>query len=259
MILITGSDGFISSNLLKRYDNAIGIDIHNRNNVFESSFPWQKISKVYHLGALSSTTETNVDRIHDLNVRYSINLFEEAIKHKVPVVYASSASVYGNSLTYQINPLNYYALSKATVDYWVQDNMSRFTNVVGCRFFNVYGDGEEHKGNQASPIYQFTLQAQQTGTIKIFEGSKDYFRDFIHVDDALDCMEMRKESGIYDIGTNNPVSFQYVASLVARKYNAFIEEIPFPDHLKDKYQWYTCARKHYDHKFTSVREFLEFS
>jgi ADP-L-glycero-D-manno-heptose 6-epimerase len=260
MILITGSKGFIGKNLIKKLgSDIIALDFHNHMEIFDSDFPWRNITKIYHLGALSSTTENNLERIHNLNVKYSVSLFEYAIEHKIPVTYASSASVYGNSLTYKINPLNYYALSKATVDYWVQDNMDRFSNVIGCRFFNVYGDGEEHKGSQASPIHQFTKQAKETGTIKIFEGSKDYFRDFVHIQDALDCMMTDKESGIYDVGTNNPVSFQHVASLVARKYNAFIEEIPFPEQLKNKYQWYTCSRKHHDHKFISVRDFLESS
>lgn len=259
MILITGSNGFIGSHLVKKFDDVYEVDVHNRNKIFEHDFPWHEVMRVYHMGALSSTTEKNVDRIHDLNVRYSIQLFEEAIRHEVPVTYASSASVYGNSQSYIINPLNYYAMSKATVDYWVMDNIDRFSNIVGCRFFNVYGEGEDHKGSQASPIHQFSKQAKETGVIKVFEGSKNFFRDFVYVGDVIDCVTMERPSGIYDLGTSNPISFLYVADLVSRKYNAKIETIPFPTHLYGKYQYYTSARAEYNHKFISVRDFLEFS
>ena len=258
MILVTGSKGFIGRNFIKKRDwDVIALDFHNHMEIFDSDFPWKNITKIYHLGAISSTTETNIERIYNLNIKYSISLFEYAIEHQIPVTYASSASVYGNTYTYQINPLNYYALSKATVDYWVQDNVDRFRNVVGCRFFNVYGNGEEHKGTQASPLHQFTKQAKDTGIIKVFEGSENYLRDFVHVDDAIECMTMERESGIYDVGTSNPVSFQYIANLIARKHDAFIEEIPFPRHLENKYQRYTCARKHYEHNFISVKAYIE--
>ena len=258
MILVTGSKGFIGRNFIKKRDwDVIALDFHNHMEIFDSDFPWRNITKIYHLGAISSTTETNIERIYNLNIKYSISLFEYAIEHQIPVTYASSASVYGNTYTYQINPLNYYALSKATVDYWVQDNIDRFRNVIGCRFFNVYGNGEEHKGTQASPLHQFTKQAKETGVIKVFEGSEDYLRDFIHVDDAIECMTTERESGIYDVGTSNPVSFQYIANLVARKHDAFIQEIPFPKHLENKYQRYTCAQKHYEHNFISVKTYIE--
>ena len=250
VILVTGDRGFIGSNLTKRFDTYYSVEIDNCYN-FEN-IPWSDIEKIYHLGAISSTTETNISLIHHYNIDYSIRLFEKAIEYKIPVVYASSASVYGNSYTYKINPLNYYSLSKATVDYWVQDNMHRFVNVVGLRFFNVYGSGEDHKGSQASPIHQFMKQ----NPIRVFEDSDDFFRDFVWVEDCIDCMLMNKESGIYDVGTSEPISFQEVAELVADITGADIETIPFPKHLRDKYQTYTCARKHFDKKFISVEEYL---
>jgi ADP-L-glycero-D-manno-heptose 6-epimerase len=258
VILITGGNGFIGSNLLKRLSDhsLLFVDDHDRNDIFDDSFCWNKISKIYHLGAVSSTTESDLSKIYELNIDYSIRLFEKAIEYKIPVVYASSASVYGNSYTYRMNPLNYYALSKATIDYWVIDNVNRFSNVVGCRFFNVYGEGEDHKGNQASPIHIFSTQAETTGVIKVFEGSEDFYRDFVWVEDVIDCMLMNKESGIYDVGTGIPISFMNVAELVAEKYTADIETIPFPIKLKDKYQRYTRSRKHYDKSFISVINWL---
>ena len=258
MILVTGSKGFIGKRLIKTLDwDVLPLDFNNHMEIFDSDFPWRSIKQIYHLGAISSTTETNIERIYNLNIKYSISLFEYAIEHQIPVTYASSASVYGNSSSYKINPLNYYALSKATIDYWVQDNIDRFSNIVGCRFFNVYGDGEEHKGSQASPIHQFTKQAKENGVIKVFEGSEEFVRDFVYVDDAVICMSMKNESGIYDVGTSNPVSFSYVADLVSRKYDVPIETIPFPNNLLGKYQHYTCARKHYNHKFVSLKQYMD--
>jgi ADP-L-glycero-D-manno-heptose 6-epimerase len=135
--------------------------------------------------------------------------------------------------------------------------MNKFSNVIGCRFYNVYGSGEHHKGNQASPIHQFSLQAKNNDVIKVFEGSEKYYRDFVHVDDAIRCMTTERESGIYDIGTSSPISFLEVAKRVSRKYDSFIDIISFPNHLKNKYQEYTCAQRHYKYDFISVRDFLE--
>jgi ADP-L-glycero-D-manno-heptose 6-epimerase len=258
MILVTGYKGFIGSNLLKRLGDQETYLTDNENWYFSGTeiLPWDKITKVYHLGAISSTTETNISRIFIRNIQNSINIFSRACQHDIPIVYASSASVYGNSKDYQINPLNYYAMSKATVDYWVQDNIKEFKNIVGLRFFNVYGDGEEHKGSQASPIHQFTKQAKETGVIKVFEGSENYIRDFVWVEDIIDCMLTDMPNGIYDVGTSNPISFQTVAEIIAEKYNATIEIIPFPEHLKEKYQNYTCSRNHFDKQFKTVKDYI---
>ena len=134
---------------------------------------------------------------------------------------------YGN-LQGQINPLNYYAISKLQIDYFVQDNLDRFSSIQGFRYFNVYGDGEENKGDQASPVSKFTKQIQETGSLKLFEGSDKFLRDFICVDDLVNIVLYNNNpSGIYDLGTSNPVSFQYVAECVSKKYNGDIEYIPF--------------------------------
>jgi ADP-L-glycero-D-manno-heptose 6-epimerase len=163
--------------------------------------------------------------------------------------------VYGNTKDI-INPLNHYAMSKATIDLWFQDNLYKFVRIQGYRFFNVYGKHENHKGNQSSPIHTFTRQAKEYGVIRIFENSTQYHRDFVWVEDIIDCMLMNKPSGIYDVGTSNPLSFEKVGRLIADKYNAKIEYIPFPEHLKGKYQEHTCASKQFDHKFTTVEEYV---
>jgi len=117
-------------------------------------------------------------------------------------------------------------------------------SVQGFRYFNVYGPHEDHKGSQASPYHQFTKQAQETGTIKIFKGSENFLRDFVPVETVVDVHKQFfnvKETGIWNVGTGKPKSFKSVAEEIAEKYNAEIVEIPFPEHLKDQYQEYTCA------------------
>ena len=257
MILITGYKGFIGSNLVKRFKPEELILV-GCEDCFSSLFSidWAKVTKIYHLGGISDTTCSDLDLLHEYNVSYTMELFTRAKIYNIPIVYASSASVYGNSYTYAYNPLNHYSISKANIDIWAESNLKDFKNIVGVRFFNVYGEGESHKGKQASPIHQFTKQALENKLIKVFKDSENCIRDFVWVEDVIDCILEDKPSGIYDIGTSNPVSFRYVAELIADKYNSSIEEIEFPEKLKHKYQFYTCARRHYSKEFISVGDYL---
>ena len=262
MIILTGYKGFIGRNFhekLKKLDDVvITVDSDTIEWLVYEFSEWDKIDFIIHQGALSSTIETDINKIHKYNVDFTLQLFEKAIKYQIPVKYASSASVYGN-LQGVFNPLNYYAISKLQIDYWVQDNINKFPHIQGFRYFNVYGNGEEHKGDQSSPISKFARQIKNTGKLKLFEGSDKFLRDFICVDDIVNLvLNNEKESGIYDLGTSNPVSFQHVAESVANKYNGEIEYIPFPEHLEGKYQDYTCAQNVWnDYKFTTVEEFLK--
>ena len=261
MIILTGAHGFIGTNFLRFLElqgkNLFRVEKANHLNFRATFKDWDKVELIIHQGAISSTVETNLKAIFSNNIDFSQWLFEKAIKYDIPVKYASSASVYGNEQGI-INPLNYYALSKATVDYWVKDNMDRFSLIQGFRYFNVYGEFERIKGDQASPVTKFTKEILDTGKLKLFEGSDKFFRDFICVDDIIDIvLNNDKGSGIYDLGTSNPVSFQHVAECVAEKYDGEIEYVPFPDHLKGKYQTYTCAKKEWgDYKFMTVQDYL---
>ena len=160
-----------------------------------------------------------------------------------------------------MNPVNYYAISKLTIDYWVQDHIKEFKHVQGFRYFNVYGDGEDEKiiRDQSSPISKFIYQAQTDGVIRVFENSKTFFRDFVCVDDLLDIMlDNTRESGIYDLGTSNPISFLAVANIVAKYYNAHVEYIPFPKHLEGKYQTYTKAKPEWGtYQFKTVEDYVK--
>ena len=262
MIIVTGSKGFIGRNFLKAFEDADDVIIPVDSEIIEwmvDGFKdWHKVDLVIHQGAISSTVEKDIDKIHYYNVHLTLKLFEKCIKYGIPVKYASSASVYGN-LQGVFNPLNYYAISKLQIDYWVQDNIDEFSLIQGFRYFNVYGDGEGDKGDQASPVSKFTKQVKETGKLKLFEGSDNFYRDFVCVDDIVHLvLNNRKRSGIYDLGTSNPVSFQHVAECVAKKYNGEIEYVPFPDHLKGKYQDYTRARGEWgDYIFTTVERYLK--
>ena len=259
MIILTGSKGFIGQNFLKalRNEEVIEVEKDNCQEFCRNFTEWDKVKLILHQGAISSTTCTDLELLINTNVAFTEWLLNKAIKYKIPVKYASSASVYGRSLN-EINPLNYYAITKVITDYWVQDHMDEFKLVQGFRYFNVYGEGEDHKGNQASPIQTFTEQVKNTGKLKLFEGSENFIRDFICVKDIVHhVLNNDKPSGIYDLGTSIPISFQKVGELIAEKYNAEIEYIPFPKHLEGKYQKYTCAKNEWgNYKFTTVEEYI---
>ena len=151
MIIVTGSKGFIGRNFLKAFEDTDDVIIPVDSDIIEwmvDGFKdWHKVDLVIHQGAISSTVEKDIDKIHYYNVHLTLKLFEKCIKYGIPVKYASSASVYGN-LQGVFNPLNYYAISKLQIDYWVQDNIDEFSLIQGFRYFNVYGDGEGDKGDQ---------------------------------------------------------------------------------------------------------------
>tara|TARA_B100000902_G_scaffold152262_1_gene148811 strand:+ start:1048 stop:1872 length:825 start_codon:yes stop_codon:yes gene_type:complete len=259
MKILTGCNGFIGKKFADQMDEKfIGMEMGNCFQLLDNMPVWDQVDEIIHMGAISSTTETDIGKITIYNVEFSIRLFKKAIELGIPVKYASSASVYGNSAG-SINPLNYYAISKVQLDYWVHDNMDLFESIQGFRFFNVYGEGEEHKGNQRSPISKFTEEAKMTGKIKIFKNSEKMVRDFIYVGDVVDrVLNNTLDSGIYDLGTGHPHSFRDIAEIIAEKYNAKIEEIDFPVHLQGKYQFYTCGDMFWsnNYKFTNVEDYI---
>lgn len=253
-ILVTGHKGFIGKNMCKALRsnnidfNAFDIlDEYVRPETLNiGTYDW-----VIHLGAISSTTETDIKKIMDLNVSWTVELFEECKKFNTNLQWASSASVYGKRDISEglfkecdtCKPLNYYAMSKYLVEQYIEK--SNYSNIVqGFRYFNVYGEYEDHKGSQASPIHQFTKQAKETGVIKIFEGSEHCLRDFVPVSTVVDAhIKMLKvmKSGVYNIGSGTTKSFLQIAQEIAAKYKADIQEITFPENLKKHYQYYSCS------------------
>ena len=243
-ILITGHNGFVGKNLIDCLSNedlsGYEWDIKNLPNV--KGYDW-----VVHLGAISDTTETDVDKIILQNYEFSKWLYNECKINNVNIQYASSASVYGLNTNFcedaPKNPQSPYAWSKYLFDRWVSQQKHNII-VQGFRYFNVYGNHEIHKGDQASPYTKFINQAKETGVIKIFEGSENFKRDFVCVDDI--CRVHKNflkidQSGIWNVGTGTTKSFEQVARAVAKRYNAKIEYISMPNNLKGQYQSYTCA------------------
>ena len=246
-ILLTGHKGFIGQHLhraLKEKYQKINDEVF----VYEwgNKVPEvQHLDWVIHIGAISSTSERDVDKVMEQNYEFSVDLYRECRFHGVNFQFASSASVYGLNKEFKesspVDPRTPYAWSK----YMFERFVNRFPPVNSVaqifRYFNVYGpEGEEHKGSQASPFMQFKKQAETTGKIKIFEDSITTYRDFVPVqqvvDTQLEFMNIN-ESGIFNIGTGNTMSFQDVAKL----YNAPITLIPMPKELEYSYQTYTCA------------------
>jgi ADP-L-glycero-D-manno-heptose 6-epimerase len=278
MILVTGGFGLIGSNIIRnlnkrgknnifvvddltdgrKYKNLVDCEFDeyfDKDTFFEHAEKlWDKITAIYHEGAISSTTEWDGKKVMESNYFFSDKLLAKAMEHKIPFSYASSASVYGRTLhfteTGPLDPMNMYAYSKMLFDRKIEKlvNTEWYQNspyiIQGWRYFNAYGQGEDHKDGQASPITQFSKQARETGKIKVFEGSEKFKRDFVCAEDiALLKIEMlnRKVSGIFNAGTGNAISFMDIANMIARKVGAEIEIITFPEHLKGHYQEFTQA------------------
>jgi ADP-L-glycero-D-manno-heptose 6-epimerase len=254
-IYVTGSKGFIGKNLISSLsDIAVEIrsfDIKDDPFVRPKDLNLEGIDTVIHLGAISSTTETDIRKLMDLNLSWSLELIEECKKLKKTNMifqWASSASVYGKSKkpmkeTDVCMPMNHYAMSKYLLEQAIDTQNLDFI-WQGFRYFNVYGPYEDHKGNQASPYHQFTEQAKRTGTIKIFEGSENFYRDFVPIDTVCEYHHKFLEksiSGIYNIGSGAARSFLDIAKEIAQLTKARIEYIPFPENLKSHYQNFTQA------------------
>ena len=302
MIIVTGGAGFIGSNLVKalndkgiadvlvvddltdgiKFRNLVDcqvIDYLDKDDFLqmvkqERSFT-ENIEAIFHQGACSSTTEWDGRYMMENNYAYSKALLHYCLKLKIPFIYASSAAVYGIGENFKETkeneaPVNVYGYSKYLFDEYVRRFVSEPESlVVGLRYFNVYGPREQHKGSMASVAWHLNQQIQETGKVKLFEGSGGYAdgdqrRDFIHVDDVVKVNLWMLENGtcgIVNVGTGTSRPFNDVAkAIVSWHGKGEINYIEFPEHLNGSYQSYTEADIHslrkmgYEDDFLSVEE-----
>lgn len=284
LIIVTGGAGFIGSGVIKhlndrglsniiivddlgsteKWKNLVGkkfLDIIPIKDLFD----WLEgrehaIEAFIHLGACTSTVETDATYLLENNYRYSIRLAEYALKNSHRFIYASSAATYGdgsrgfvdnNDTLESLYPLNMYGYSKHLFDLWLK-NQGLLNRVVGLKYFNVFGPNEAHKGRMASAVIKMLRDAQDDGVIRLFKSSDpEHFadggqmRDFIYVKDAarMTCAFLENDHcGIFNIGTGKPNTWNDLAKAVFKGIQkpANIEYIDMPKDIIG-YQNYTCA------------------
>jgi len=297
-IVVTGAAGFIGANVVKGLNgrgitDIIAVDDLAQGDKFRNLVDCSiadyldktaflqaieagtfdgAVDAILHQGACSDTTESDGRYMMQNNYRYSRALLEFCAAEEVPLIYASSAAVYGASTVFREDPqheqpLNVYGYSKLLFDQVVRRRWDDLpAQVVGLRYFNVYGDRERHKGRMASVAMHAFDQYRRDGKVKLFEGSGGYGageqrRDFVSVDDVVKVnlyfLAHPDRSGIYNVGTGAAQSFNDVAvtmvnacraqrgesqlTLAQMQSQGIIEYIPFPHDLKGKYQSYTQA------------------
>lgn len=296
MIIVTGGAGFIGSNIVKalndmgrrdilvvddltdgtKFANLVDLDIadYMDKDDFIASImagdDLDQIDVIFHEGACSATTEWDGKFMMQNNYEYSKELLHFCLDRGIPFYYASSAATYGDKLDFiearpSEAPLNVYGYSKFLFDEYVRRILPNATSpVCGFKYFNVYGPREQHKGSMASVAFHLNTQILKDENPKLFAGSEHFLRDFIYVGDVAEvniwCWQQRI-SGIFNLGTGKAQSFKDVADAVIQFHGkGEIETIPFPEHLKSRYQAYTQANIQklratgYDKPFKTVQE-----
>jgi len=312
MIVVTGGAGFIGSNLLA------GLEAQGARELvcvdwFGTGDKWKNVAKrvladvvrpddlpdflaarkgkietIFHMGANSATTETDVDSIVRTNIRATLDLWDWCTANGASFIYASSAATYGDGTNgfdddpspaalAKLQPLNPYGWSKHMVDRRVADllrdkNAARPRQHVGLKFFNVYGPNEGHKGGMRSVVHQVQPVAAKGEAFPLFRSHREGIpdggqqRDFIWVGDVVDVMlwlrDHPKVSGLFNLGTGHARSFLDLATAVyaALGKNAQIAWRDTPEAIRDKYQYFTQAKMErlraagYTRQFTSLED-----
>ncbi len=286
MIVVTGAAGFIGSCLVSHlnkagYTNIVAVDDFSKHEKDENLngktlvakvgrddfMSWleeygEEVEFIYHIGARTDTTEFDTEIFDKLNLNYSKDIWNLAVKYNIPLVYASSAATYGlgehgykddHGIVDKLKPLNPYGDSKNDFDKWIltQDTEPPFW--AGLKFFNVYGPNEYHKGRMASVIFHAFNQINKTDGMKLFRSHNENYkdgeqlRDFIYVKDVVNVclflMEQEQPSGIYNLGSGKARTF---LDLTKNTFKAMGKEpnigfIDTPEDIRDKYQYYTEA------------------
>jgi ADP-L-glycero-D-manno-heptose 6-epimerase len=256
MWLVTGSSGFIGGAVVSEL-RALGIevircDFRDAQGMsplevvdFIGNTPYSeyKVTGVIHLGAISSTTETDSTLLVENNVLKTLQLFDACADLHIPFIYASSAAVYGNGS----GPISLYGKSKAWTDELILSKVNAPQRWYGLRLHNVYGPGEASKRNTKSMVAQCYDQIVERGRVELFYGERTAMRDFVYIKDVVASIigltSGNVKSGIYDIGIGNPAAFSYVADRVFHELMlpTQIDLIPIPRELVNQYQYKTCA------------------
>ena len=310
MILVTGGTGFIGSNLVGRLaEEGARVSVCDRLGTGEK---WRNIAKheidelvdpvslddflarrgheverIYHMGAISATTESDADLIAGTNLRLSQRIWRWCAAHDVPLVYASSAATYGDGsegfvdddtpeALAKLLPLNAYGWSKHAFDRWVVREVAEDRPAppqwVGLKFFNVYGPNEYHKGDMRSVVTKAYPAADDGDPVTLFRshhpdyGDGEQMRDFVYVRDCVDVMLWLREatapSGIYNLGTGKAQTW---LELMTALYSAVgrpleVRWVDTPEEIRDRYQYFTQADMTklrdagYEAPFASVEE-----
>jgi ADP-L-glycero-D-manno-heptose 6-epimerase len=287
LIILTGGAGFIGScflwklnqegekNILLVDHNDSEIKINNLKgksytdfiekddfivNIKSGNVP-KKVKAIFHIGACTSTTETDADYLQKNNTDYSRVLAEWSLGSKIPFYYASSAATYGDgsrgysdedSVSVKLSPMNLYGRSKQLFDLWLIEN--KLTGkVVGFKYFNVFGPNEYHKGDMRSVVVKAYEQIKSDGKIRLFKSYKPEYkdgeqkRDFVYVKDSVDLMfkfyKNQKVKGIFNLGTGKARTWNDLAKAIfaALGKEPNIEYIEMPEAIRDKYQYFTEA------------------
>jgi ADP-L-glycero-D-manno-heptose 6-epimerase len=287
MVIVTGANGFIGSVMVADL-NKKGIPVIAvvdsvsqakrpdllKNKKFEKFLLkdqlWdflnlpstiQNTTWIVHMGAISTTTETNAELLWENNTQYTQRIFEWCTQHKKNLIYASSAATYGaGELGYDdtldsenLRPLNLYGESKVKFDRWVVKQGQTPPHWYGLKFFNVFGPNEYHKGSMTSVPFKAFHQIQEAGALKLFKSyNPDYkdgeqMRDFVYVKDIsswmLELMEKKPENGIYNMGFGKARTWNDLGKAVFAAMNkpTQIQYIEMPDNLRNQYQYFTEA------------------
>ena len=287
MIVVTGAAGFIGSYLVEKLNqenfNAViavdkfddpaknknleGLRVQQQVDLDEFFF-WlnehhELVEFIFHMGAITDTSEFDVQRLNRLNTQYTKDIWARCVQYQIPLVYASSAATYGLGETgyddneasiSKLKPLNPYGQSKQDFDLWALAQKDKPFFWAGLKFFNVYGPHEDHKGRMASVIWHSFNQIRKTGKMKLFRShNPDYkdgeqMRDFVYVKDVAEVcfflMHHRKDSGIYNLGSGKARTFLDLTRAVFKSLNTpeSIEYIDTPVDIRDKYQYFTEAK-----------------
>lgn len=281
--IVTGGAGFIGSAVVWRlnqlgHDNILIVDRMDESDKWKNLAPlkfadyldaddfiseltpYYEAKAIFHLGACSSTTETNADYMFRNNYEYTKELADFALWNKIRFVYASSAATYGDGSVGMddgtesldnLRPLNVYGYSKHLFDKFAAQN-GMFDRVVGLKYFNVFGPNENHKGDMRSLVSKAHEQIRSTGKLQLFKSAHpdyadgEFGRDFIYVKDAVDMTLHFLEndaSGLFNVGSGQTYTWNALADAIFKALGRprNVEYVDMPEHLRDRYQYHTQA------------------